>query len=261
MRKTSFILALSAVAMPLVAQDGSSFLEEETLAQRQARAAQIAQQAAQEQAAKPEGDIYRGKVFGVPQQSYESRLLGNRPPAKTKYVYDTSLIRAIKIDDEDRVRTLIYANVDVNERNYANLTPLTVAAEKGNLNIVKYLVEAGANVNEDSPYGVTPLVAASASGNSDVVTYLLNHGASTTVKDDTGKTPLLYAAYFDDAKLVDALSKNDPAAVNIADAAGNTPLIYSAQKGYANNIKTLLKTKCYFIMKMRCSAKDLVNII
>ncbi len=243
MKKTSLLIALSVVAVPLVAQQYNYFSsadESESLAERNARKARLAAQVAEQQK-QAEGDIYRGKVFGADPQPYAGNMLGERTPAKTKYVYDTSLIRAIKMNDDDRVRTLIYANVDVNERNYANITPLTMAAEKGNLTIVKYLVQAKAHVNEASPYGVTPLVAASSQGHADVVEYLLAHGANASVKDDTGKTPLLYAANFDNDKLITALAKASPAAVNIPDAAGNTPLIYAAQKGNDRNVKALLE--------------------
>ena len=213
MRKLTFVIAFTATTLPLVAQTSSMYSEE--LAERNARKARLAAQAAEQQAVNNDG-VYRGTVFGAQQQSYSGNTLGTAPSntAKTKYVYDTSLIRAIKLNDDDRVRTLIYANVDVNERNYANITPLTLAAEKGNLTIVKYLVEAGANVNEASPYGVTPLVAASAAGNRDVVDYLLSQGANAAVKDETGKTPLAYAAHFDDTKMISALASTTPAAVN-----------------------------------------------
>ena len=110
-------------------------------------------------------NMYRGTVFGQQQKQYASDSLGNKELAKTKYVYDTSLVRAIKAGDADRVRTLIYANVDVNQRNYAGFTPLTMAAEKGNLDIVRLLVEqGGASVNMPSSYGITPLIAAAAGG-------------------------------------------------------------------------------------------------
>ena len=93
------------------------------------------------------------------------------------YSLYTSLVRAIKTGDADRVRTLIYANVDVNERNYAGITPLTVAAEKGNLTIVQLLVEEGAAaVNIPSSYGVTPLIAAAAAGRRDIADYLIEGG-------------------------------------------------------------------------------------
>lgn len=248
MKKTILFVALAAFAWPLMAQQQEGYSSDssiggDTLAERNARRARLAAQVAAQQA-QQEGDIYRGKVFGATQENYASSTLGNnRTPAKTKYVYDTSLIRAIKLGDEDRVRTLIYANVDVNERNYAGITPMTVAAEKGNMTILKYLVDAGAEINEASPFGVTPLIAAAAAGNDDVVKYLLNHGAQPDAEDETGKTPLLYTAYFDNAKLLKTFAQLTPQAIDRPDVSGNTPLIYAAQKGNNKNVKTLLTNR------------------
>ena len=67
------------------------------------------------------GDIYRGTVFGAEKKDYASTTLGKRERAKTKFVYDTSLVRAVKVGDADRVRILLFANVNVNERNYAGI--------------------------------------------------------------------------------------------------------------------------------------------
>ena len=137
--------------------------------------ARSATDAITEQATQDLGDIYRGTVFGAEQKTYEGKKLGDQQRATKKYVYDTSLIRAIKISDEDRVRTLMYIHVDVNEKNYAGITPLTVAAEKGNMEIIKMLVEMGkARVNDKSSYGVTPLIAAAAAGQGAAVDYLIS---------------------------------------------------------------------------------------
>lgn len=194
------------------------------------------------QATQESGDIYRGTVFGSDQKAYTGgTTLGNYKTATKKYVYDTSLIRAIKISDPDRVRTLMYAHVDVNEKNYAGITPLTVAAEKGNMEIIKMLVEDGkADVNDKSSYGVTPIISASAAGQGEVIEYLVSKGANVTVKDDMGKTPLLYAVHFDQPKAIESLIKFDNAAINLPDNSGNAPLIYAAQEGLLNNVKALL---------------------
>lgn len=195
------------------------------------------------QATKEAGDIYRGTVFGNNKKVYTGgTTLGDQKAATKKYVYDTSLIRAIKISDPDRVRTLMYAHVDVNEKNYAGITPLTVAAEKGNMEIIKMLVEDGkAQINEKSSYGVTPIISASAAGNSEVIVYLVDNGAEVTVKDDMGKTPLLYAIRFDQPQAIESLVKGDNAAIDLPDPTGNAPIIYAAQDDLLNNVKVLLK--------------------
>ena len=191
---------------------------------------------------KIQSDLYRGKVFGQEKAVYQGETLGPRELAKTKFVYDTSLVRAIKTQDFDRVRTLIYANVDVNERNYAGLTPLTVAAEKGNMEILRMLVEEGtASVNLPSSYGVTPLLAAAAAGQTDAVNYLLENGADVKAKDDLGKTALIHAMGANDRRLTEKLLELDPRAIDMPDNMGNTPLIYAAQQGSVDNIRILLK--------------------
>ena len=244
MKKLGLIFVFTLAVSPLVAQNADSQddyytgYEGVVLGERTPRSATdaIAQQATQ-----VPGDIYRGTLFGAEQKKYEGDTLGNRPRAKTKYVYDTSLVRAVKISDVDRVRTLMYANVNVNEKNYAGITPLTIAAEKGNMEIIKMLVEDGkAVVNDASSYGVTPIISAAAAGNTEVVAYLVKHGADVTAKDDLGKTALIYASGTDNAKLISNLIALDNTAVNLPDNAGNTPLIYAAQKGLNNNVKVLL---------------------
>ena len=244
MKKLGLIFVFTLAVSPLVEQNADSQddyytgYEGVVLGERAPRSATdaIAQQATQ-----IPGDIYRGTLFGAEQKKYEGDTLGNRPRAKTKYVYDTSLVRAVKISDVDRVRTLMYANVNVNEKNYAGITPLTIAAEKGNMEIIKMLVEDGkAVVNDESSYGVTPIISAAAAGNTDVVAYLVKHGADVTAKDDLGKTALIYASGTDNSKLISNLIALDNTAVNLPDNSGNTPLIYAAQKGLVNNIKVLL---------------------
>ena len=245
MKKLGFIFVLTLAAAPLCAQNATTQggdyytgYEGVVLGERQPRSAT---DAIAEQATQVPGDIYRGTVFGAEQKKYEGTTLGNRPRATTKYVYDTSLVRAVKISDVDRVRTLMYANVNVNEKNYAGITPLTIAAEKGNMEIIQMLVEDGkAVVNDISSYGITPLISAAAAGNGQVVEYLIAHGADVTAKDDLGKTALLYAVGYDNPKLIASLIKQDNKAVNLPDNSGNTPLIYAAQKGLDGNIKQLL---------------------
>lgn len=244
MKKIGFVFVFALAALPLCAQtaqntnDSYTGYEGLVLGERTPRSATdtIADQATQ-----VPGDIYRGTLFGAEQKKYEGDTLGNRPRPTTKFVYDTSLVRAIKISDADRVRTLMYANVDVNEKNYAGITPLTIAAEKGNMEIIKMLVEDGnALVNDVSSYGVTPLIAAAAAGNDEAVAYLVEQGANVSAKDDWGKTALIYAATLDNPKLVSSVIKLDKTAVNLPDNLGNTALIYAAQKGLLDNMKILL---------------------
>ncbi len=233
MQKINLLVVFSFIALPLLAQESATqayIQQQRTLAIQAAQNNNIP------------GDIYRGSVFGAEQKKYPSTTLGERPLLKTKKVYDTSLMRAVKADDEDSVRTLLYSHVDANERNYAGVTPLSVAAEKGNLAIVKLLVNVGgADVNLSSSFGVTPLIAASAAGHTDVVKFLIDNGANSTVSDNMGKDPLAYAALAENPEMVNILSKKNQTGINLPDSTGMTPLLHAAQKGYTEQAKVLLK--------------------
>ena len=230
MNKNTVFFVLVCMALPL-----TGYAADE-------KAPKSATEAAAAKAIQEPGDIYRGTVFGAEKKNYEGTTLGEQKPNTKKYVYDTSLIRAIKINDPDRVRTLMYARIDVNEKNYAGIAPLAIAAEKGNMEIIQLLVDTGkADVNDKSSYGITPLIAAAAMGRGNVIEYLVAHGADVNAKDDMGKTALLYAVNFDQPQAIESLIKEDNTAVNVPDSQGNAPLIYASQRGLVNNVKMLLK--------------------
>jgi len=60
---------------------------------------------------------------------------------------------------------------------YWEVTPLQLAATRGDLAIVRLLVERGARVNSQAYMGHTPLYMAAMHGHAPVVTYLLDQGA------------------------------------------------------------------------------------
>lgn len=65
------------------------------------------------------------------------------------------------------------ANINI-QRNYDNdRTPLLLACNEGNVEVVKILIENGADVNLIDRNGTTPLMTAVSSGNIDIVEILL----------------------------------------------------------------------------------------
>jgi ankyrin repeat protein len=72
------------------------------------------------------------------------------------------------------------------------MTPLYVAATKGNLDIVKKLHKLGASLNGNDAAKYTPLYVAAQRGYIDVVQYLITNGADIERKVPTdGATALL----------------------------------------------------------------------
>ena len=70
------------------------------------------------------------------------------------------------------------ANVENGRRNY---TPLSIASEKGHLEVVKYLVGQGADVRAQYDYA---LRYASLNGHLDIVKYLVDKGSYVSAEDD-----------------------------------------------------------------------------
>ncbi len=76
--------------------------------------------------------------------------------------------------------------------NYGKSTPLCVAIQKGEFDLVKKLIEYGADVNEKS-FGMTPLMVAARYNKVDIIRFLLANGANINTKDEKGFTALKYA--------------------------------------------------------------------
>ncbi|MGB2579675.1 hypothetical protein AAIR98_001594 [Elusimicrobium simillimum] len=159
-----------------------------------------------------------------PYQAYPSTQVGEKSGVAGKFVYETSLMRAVSGKDVDSVKTLLRARVDPNEKNEEGFTPLYKAAENGSLNIVQVLIEGEAKVDEANSYGITPLMAAAANGHSNIVAYLLNNGADVHKIDVLAKSALHHAAAGGDVKTTDELLRYG-ARLEMPDRYGETPLI------------------------------------
>jgi tetratricopeptide (TPR) repeat protein len=79
-----------------------------------------------------------------------------------------------------------------------SFSPLILACQKGNYEIVKLLINNGADVNlvGDPAYQTTPLIENCRQGNLDIFHTLIKHWAETNYTDAGGWTPLMYAEHF-----------------------------------------------------------------
>lgn len=94
-----------------------------------------------------------------------------------------SLINAIQIGRVSRIRRLLSSGIiNIHERDQNQNTPLHIAADQENFEIVKVLVENGANVNLQNIYGETPYYLAQ---NNDIRAYLIANGANPSIQPHT----------------------------------------------------------------------------
>jgi ankyrin repeat protein len=79
---------------------------------------------------------------------------------------------------------------DLNQRDASGLTPLTLAARAGQLELVREMIKQGALLDKAGAQGMTPLGAAAFAGHDLIVQDLIRNGASVAVPGSTGQLPL-----------------------------------------------------------------------
>lgn len=141
------------------------------------------------------------------------------------------------------VERLIKEGFDVNTSQGDGTTALHWAASRNDLRMTLLLLEAGAEVKAQTRLGrITPLFMAAQSGNAEIIQALLESGADSASASGIGTTPLMLAAASGSAESIDALV-NAGSDVNARDAnQGQTALMFAAARGRAEVINVLAKS-------------------
>lgn len=150
-------------------------------------------------------------------------------------------IGAASDGDKKLVQSFLKSNeVDVNERDWDDLTALITAASAGHMDIVKMLLKAGADVNASDKDGITALMEASIMGHDKIVNVLIDAGAEVDFKSNSGVTALWLAAGENRIGVMKALlKKNADATVTRSD--GITALMTASVAGHVDAVKLLLE--------------------
>jgi ankyrin repeat protein len=150
------------------------------------------------------------------------------------------LYEAVRDGNIEKVKTLIKAKAPLNGREGKDslpLSPLMIAANDNNYDIVKLLVDAGADLNKkNKENGKTALMYSSSNGHIETVKLLLQKpGLLINAKDKEGKTALLHAVFYarkeivalliDNKANVNARTNVDESALNIAIKGGRGEII------------------------------------
>ena len=78
---------------------------------------------------------------------------------------------------------------------HRGMTPLKIAASRGNLELVQYLLSQGVKIRLQKGQDFTLLNSAAFGGNVEIVKLFLDKGANVHEKDHRGLTPLISAAF------------------------------------------------------------------
>ncbi|RMC17288.1 hypothetical protein DUI87_05869 [Hirundo rustica rustica] len=119
-------------------------------------------------------------------------------------------------------------------------TPLMLAAEQGNLEIVQELLKKGANCNLEDADNWTALISAAKEGHAAIVAELLNYNVNLEHRDLGGWTALMWASYKGRTEVAKLLLEKG-ANPNITGMNSMTALIVAVKGGYTDSVKEILK--------------------
>ncbi len=142
---------------------------------------------------------------------------------------------AVESNDLTQVKSIISSGVKFTKGD----SPLGLAAELGNVEIVKALVEAGCNVEWGGFVEPSPLCLAAFKGSTNVVQFLIEKQAKLNSKDANGSTPLMSAAANGHLEIVKLLSEAG-AKINIQSEHGDFALSSAANSGHREIYEYLL---------------------
>lgn len=148
---------------------------------------------------------------------------------KEAFLRNKLLLRAARKNNPREVKALLALGADINTTDENNKTPLYLASQQGNEEIVNILLSyKEIKVDTKDKKGFTPLMIASSKGYLNIVKALVNKGANVNSKTKDGFTPLLLAVW--KAKNITAtyLINNTKADLNAVIIYGQTPLLLCA---------------------------------
>jgi ankyrin repeat protein len=176
----------------------------------------------------------------------------------------------------ERVRELVLAGANVNEKDKYDQTPMAYAIRHDHKEVIELLMTQGAdlslhlatylanterllylinndvNVNTKNEYGQIPLHLAARSGHKEVAKLLIANGSLVDEKEDRNHfTPLHYAAKCGHIDLADLLIANS-AATNTRDHDGFTPLHWATFCNRTQLVRLLLAKGAKVDAKDKC---------
>ena len=150
------------------------------------------------------------------------------------------LIMAVQSGQIENVKLALAHGSDVNATGDKGFTALHLAAYANNAELAQLVLDHGANIEANQAiYGVTPLQAAVAVGAMNVAQLLLNRGANYEKPAGNGWTPIFFAAYYGQMNTANLLLAKG-ARIEVKATDGSTPLFWAIDQVKPDAVKLLL---------------------
>jgi ankyrin repeat protein len=184
------------------------------------------------------------KVVQREQHVLAKRLLKAGAPVNAKTLLGVSPLKlAIELDDVQMVNLLLSGGADPEGVDATGETPLILAARGGSLEIVKALIKAGAApARTDEGFKQSPLMAAARAGHSDLVRLLIKAGVPVDAQTRTGATPAFRSPKNSAASRGAGIVRSGWPEQGERDPipGAKTALLYAAREGHADIVAQLL---------------------
>lgn len=148
------------------------------------------------------------------------------------------ILEIIKRGDIKKLKNQLHL-ADVNFKDQNKRTPVHIAVESDNVDILQLLLAANPNKESKDKDGMTPLNLAAELGREEACEILLNSGADKEGKNNNGRTPLYTAALNDHVDVCKLLLDNG-ANKDEKNKVGWTPLNVAASRGHWKVCRLLL---------------------
>jgi len=156
---------------------------------------------------------------------------------------NAAIHRSAMNGDMDTLKLLVKSGCDINFMNNYGDTPLHIAVESDQIEIVKILLQRKeCNLNLVNNLGFSALHNAAQYGKLEIVTLLLSSGCNKDITNENGDTPLHYAVDSDHTDIVQLLLEHK-CSTSIVNRYGSTALHNAADKS-AEQLNLFLKKGC-----------------
>ena len=153
---------------------------------------------------------------------------------------NNNIFDAIKNGNISDVKSITKNNrLSLKERDINLNSPLHIALENQNPEIINYLLDQGADVNHENAWSESPLYSSIRMNNIKIIKIIIKNGGNVNVKNNHGESPLHIAVRIGNIEIIDYLiaQSADP---NAKDNLKFTPLQNAVARGRLDVAKYLI---------------------